>query len=171
MQLARMKPPNVADEDNWLPGGGWPRMVRCHQCNYWSDWKYVCWIGALDANPVDDVLECWYCYMHRTGTTWKDVDRKFKKLYGKEQTHRVERWQDLLSYVTFDEEEGAESLKKKHKRTKHAFNEINAERIAFATSGGGSSSTERLWKVFAFLYSWCVCIVGMFLFKGTRLRD
>ena len=70
--LQRKKPPVVAEGDNWPAGDGYPRMVRCHQCNGWSEWRYVCEKGALEGLPLEDGLECWRCYMQRKGdnVTW-----------------------------------------------------------------------------------------------------
>ena len=99
----------MADEDNWDAGDNYPRMVRCHQCNHWSAWQYVCEKGAIEGRPVAGELECWYCYIQRTDTnlTWRDVAPLFKKLFGKDRTDRVERFQDMLSYVTFPEVYGS----------------------------------------------------------------
>ena len=143
MQPEKIGPPQVAPEDNWPAGQGYGRMVRCHQCKYWNAWQYVCEKGAIEGRPVADELECWYCYIQRTDTnlTWRDVSPLFKKLLGKDRTDRVQRWQDLLSYVTLPEVEGS---KQKRSGQKRAFDVVDAERIAFATSGGSSSSTERL---------------------------
>ena len=47
----------------------------------------------------------------------------------------------MLSYVTIEDEEGG---KQRLNQKKRAFDEVNAERIAFEASGGGSSSTEPL---------------------------
>ena len=144
MQSEKIGPPKVADEDNWPASRGYGRMVRCHQCKYWSDWKLVCEKGAIEGLPVLGELECWWCYIQRTDTnlTKANVTPLFKRLLGKERTDRVERYQNLLAYITFPEDEG--SSKEKLSGRKRAFDIANAERIAFTASGGGSSSIDPL---------------------------
>ena len=143
MQPEKIGPPKVELEDNRPPAPGHGRQVRCHQCDGWEAWQYVTEKGAIEGNPVAGDLECWRCYIQRTNTnlTWGDVKPLFKNLTVKTRNHRVQRWQDLLSYVTCPEVEGS---KWKLKGQKRAFDVANGERIAFETSGGGSSSTARL---------------------------
>ena len=62
MQPEKKRPPQVAPEDNWPAGEGYARMVRCHQCNYWINWQYVCEKDAIEGCPVAGDLECWHCY-------------------------------------------------------------------------------------------------------------
>ena len=143
MQSEKIGPPKVEFEDNRPPAPGHGRQVRCHQCDGWEAWQYVTEKGAIEGHPVAGDLECWRCYIQRTNTnlTWGDVKPLFKNLTVKKRNHRVQRWQDLLSYVTLPEVEGS---KQKWSGQKRAFDVVDAERIAFATSGGSSSSTERL---------------------------
>ena len=57
----------------------------------------------------------------------------------------MQLFQDLLSYVTMsEEEEGEMTSKQRLKGQKHAFDLVNAERMVYEESGGGSSSTEPL---------------------------
>ena len=56
----------------------------------------------------------------------------------------MQRFQDLLSYVTMSEEEESETSKQRLKGQKRAFDLVNAERMVYEESGGGSSSTEPL---------------------------
>ena len=146
-------PPKVKPEDTRPPALGQPRLVRCHECSSWVAWQYVAEKGAICGNPVPaiegyPVLECWQCYIKRVDTNlrWGDVKPRFIKYNKKTRNHRVQRWQDLLSYVTCPEDEGpeAEGSKQKLKEQKHKFDKLNAENIAFERSGGGSSSTAPL---------------------------
>ena len=130
------KPPVVAEEDNWPAGDGFPRMVRCHQCNHWINWRYVCEKGALEGGPVElDKpelgLECWWCYMQRKegGITWGEVKKMFAKLYAPDRTHRVADWQNLLWYVTEPEADGvAKSAKETRQRNKRAYDAVQSGR-------------------------------------------
>ena len=142
MEPVKIGPPKVAPEDS-RSGGKGPRQVRCHQCHYWEEWRYVVEKGAIEGNPVAGDLECWWCYIQRIDPNlkWGDVKPLFKKLIVKPRNHRVQLWQDLLSYVTCPENEPA---KEKLKGLKHAFDDANAQRIAFETSDGGSSSMASL---------------------------
>ena len=57
-------PPKVRPEDD-APPGTWnneSRLVRCHNCYFWSDWKLVCTKGSTFGDVVEvGVLECWWC--------------------------------------------------------------------------------------------------------------
>ena len=138
-------PPKVKAEDNWKPAQGQPRLVRCHECSSWEEWKYVAEKGAIDGNPVPEiegypVLECWDCYIKRVDTnlTWGDAKKLFIKYNKRPRNDRVEQFQDLISYITFPEGEGpeAEPSKQKLKKQKIMFDELNKERMAFEASGG-----------------------------------
>ena len=136
-------PPKVELEDTRPPALGHGRQARCHQCSRWVAWQFVAEKGAIEGNPVAGVLECWKCYIQRVDTnlTWGKVKPLYKQLNVKKRNDRVQHWQDLLSYVTCPEAEGS---KQKLKGQKRKFDVLNAESIAFETSGGGSSSTTRL---------------------------
>ena len=109
MQSEKISPPKVEFEDNRPPAPGHGRQVRCHQCDGWEAWQYVTEKGAIEGHPVAGDLECWRCYIQRTNTnlTWGDVKPLFKNLTVKKRNHRVQRWQDLLSYKTCPEVEGS----------------------------------------------------------------
>ena len=141
----KIGPPTVAPEDSRPPAPGRGRQVRCHQCYGWEAWQWVTEKGAIEGDPVAGDLECWRCYIQRTNTnlTWGDVKPLFKNLTVKKRNHRVQCWQDMLSYVVGSLAE-VEGSKVKLKGQKRAFDVANGERIGFETSGGGSSSTMRL---------------------------
>ena len=147
MQPEKIGPPKVELEDNRPPAPGHGRQVRCHQCDSWVEWQWVAEKGALEGNPVAGVLECWQCYIQRVdpNLTWGQVKPLYKKHNVKQRNHRVQHWQDLLSYVTCPEvDPEVEGSKQKLKRQKRKFDVVNAEKEVFETSGGGSSSTARL---------------------------
>jgi hypothetical protein len=71
-----------------------------------------------------------------------NVKPLFDRLLGIERTDRVQRWQDLLSYVITVGEAGGS--KDKLGGQKRAFDVVNAEKTAFENAGGGGSSTDCL---------------------------
>ena len=90
--------------------------------------------GALEDNPVAGELECWECYIKRVDSNlkWGDVKRLFKEHNVKKRNHRVQHWQDLLSYVTCPEvDPEVEGSKQKLKGEKRKFDGMNAEKKAF----------------------------------------
>ena len=149
----KIKPPQVADEDNWPAETPWPRMVRCHHCKYWIEWRYVYEKHThsgppFNVGPIAGDLECWWCYMQRCHTesmvdlTWDDV----KGFYG-QTSRRVAHWQDLLSYATCQDPGAAisscqHSASATRNEKKRSFDAMNAELKAFQNSGAAFSHTE-----------------------------
>ena len=137
----------MAEEDNWPAGDGYPRMVRCQQCNHWSEWRYVCEKGALEGLPLEDVLECWWCYMQRKGgnVTWGEVKKSFAQLYSTGRGHRVGAWQNLLFYVS-DPQDNVSALSGTEARqsNKRVYDAMRGEQIAFRDADAGSEDIEQL---------------------------
>ena len=144
----KIKPPVVAEEDNWPAGDGYPRWVRCRRCHHWREWRYICEKGALEGRPVGDGLECWWCYTQRIGggVTWGEVKKLFARLYAKDRGHRVAQWQNLLWYVTDPEVENsaAKPAEARYRTKKRAYDDLRAEQTAFRNDGGGSANIDDL---------------------------